>query len=82
MTYSPGDAIGVVPENRAQTVAEVLAALGFTGDERVLDHYKNEISFEEALRTRLDHRQAGARGDWAVCQAAGSGGGWRARMMS
>ena len=53
MTYAPGDAIGVIPENRAEVVAEVLAALGFTGDERVLDHYKVEISLEEALRTRL-----------------------------
>ncbi len=31
----------------------MLAALGYTGDERVLDHYKVEISFHEALRTRL-----------------------------
>jgi sulfite reductase (NADPH) flavoprotein alpha-component len=53
MTYTPGDSIGVLPENRAETVAEVLGALGFTGDERVLDHYKVEISFEEALRNRL-----------------------------
>lgn len=53
MTYTPGDAIGVLPENRAESVAEVLAAVGFTGDERVLDHYKKEISFEEALRNRL-----------------------------
>ena len=49
MTYAPGDAIGVLPENRAGIVAEVLAALGFTGEERVLDHYKMEIGFEEAL---------------------------------
>ncbi len=53
MMYTPGDAIGVLPENRAESVAEVLEALGFTGDERVLDHYKVEISFEEALRNRL-----------------------------
>jgi sulfite reductase (NADPH) flavoprotein alpha-component len=53
MTYTPGDAVGVIPENRAEAVAEVLGALGFTGDERVLDHFKAEISFEEALRTRL-----------------------------
>ena len=53
MTYTPGDSIGVIPENRAQAVAEVLERLGFTGDERVLDHYKVEISFEEALRSRL-----------------------------
>ena len=53
MEYTPGDSIGVLPENRAESVSEVLAALSFTGEERVLDHYKVEISFEEALRTRL-----------------------------
>ena len=53
MTYTPGDAVGIVPENRADAVEEVLRALGFKGDERVLDHYKVEISLEEALRTRL-----------------------------
>src|ERR1700712_5008622 len=53
MTYLPGDAVGIIPENRPAAVAEVLHALGFTGDERVLDHYKVEISFEEAVRTRL-----------------------------
>jgi sulfite reductase (NADPH) flavoprotein alpha-component len=53
MTYIPGDAVGVIPENRAEAVAEVLNALGLTGNERVLDHYKVEISFEESLRTRL-----------------------------
>ena len=44
---------GLLPENREQAVVETLAALGFTGDERVLDHYKVEISLEEALRNRL-----------------------------
>jgi sulfite reductase (NADPH) flavoprotein alpha-component len=53
MTYTPGDAVGIVPENRREAVDEVLAALGFKGDERVLDHYKVEIDLEEALRTRL-----------------------------
>jgi sulfite reductase (NADPH) flavoprotein alpha-component len=53
MTYTPGDAVGILPENRPEAVAEVLTALGFAGDERVLDHYKVEISLEEALRTRL-----------------------------
>ncbi|RRA49717.1 sulfite reductase flavoprotein subunit alpha [Acidipila sp. EB88] len=53
MDYTPGDAVGIVPENRPSEVAEVLAALHLTGDERVLDHYKKEISLEEALRTRL-----------------------------
>jgi sulfite reductase (NADPH) flavoprotein alpha-component len=53
MTYTPGDAVGIIPENRRAAVADVLEALGFTGTERVLDHYKVEISLEEALRTRL-----------------------------
>src|SRR3982074_587652 len=53
MTYTPGDAVGIIPENRPQAVADTLAALGFRGDGRVLDHYKVEISLEEALRTRL-----------------------------
>jgi sulfite reductase (NADPH) flavoprotein alpha-component len=53
MTYLPGDAVGIIPENRPAAVDEVLKALGFTGDERVLDHYKVEISLEEAVRTRL-----------------------------
>jgi sulfite reductase (NADPH) flavoprotein alpha-component len=53
MEYTPGDAVGILPENRSEAVAEVLQALKFTGDERVLDHYKVEISLEEALRTRL-----------------------------
>ena len=53
MTYTPGDAVGIIPENRSEAVADVLKALGYKGDERVLDHYKVEISLEEALRTRL-----------------------------
>jgi sulfite reductase (NADPH) flavoprotein alpha-component len=53
MTYTPGDAVGILPENRVEAVADVLAALRFKGDERVLDHYKVEISLEEALRNRL-----------------------------
>ncbi len=53
MTYTPGDAVGIVPTNRDEAIEAVLAALGFTGSERVLDHYKVEISLEEALRTRL-----------------------------
>ena len=53
MTYTPGDAVGIIPENRPEAVEVVLKALGYKGDERVLDHYKVEISLEEALRTRL-----------------------------
>jgi len=53
MTYTPGDAVGIIPENRREAVDEVLEALKFTGSERVLDHYKVEIDLDEALRTRL-----------------------------
>jgi len=53
MQYTPGDAVGIIPENRRDAVDEVLKALGFRGDERVLDHYKVEIDLDEALRTRL-----------------------------
>ena len=53
MVYTPGDAVGILPTNRDAAVEEVLKALGFTGTERVLDHYKVEISLEEAVRTRL-----------------------------
>ena len=53
MTYTPGDAVGIIPTNREEQVVSVLQVLGFTGDERVLDHYKVEISLHEALTTRL-----------------------------
>lgn len=53
MTYLPGDAVGILPTNRDSEVEAVLKQLGFKGDERVLDHYKNEISLHEAVQTRL-----------------------------
>jgi len=77
MTYTPGDSIGVLPEHRAETVAEMLTALGFTGDEHVLDHYKVEISLEEALRTRLaiGKLARGAIGQYAKLPGAAGAGG-------
>jgi sulfite reductase (NADPH) flavoprotein alpha-component len=51
MTYTPGDAVGIVPTNRESQVEEVLGALGFDGTERVLD--KVEMSLHEALTSRL-----------------------------
>ncbi|HXB62460.1 MAG TPA: hypothetical protein VNU94_06380 [Acidobacteriaceae bacterium] len=53
MQYVPGDAVGILPENRPEAVDDVLKALGFRGDERVKDHYGVEIDLHEALRTRL-----------------------------
>ena len=77
MTYTPGDAVGVVPENRAEAVAEVLTALGFSGDERVLDNNKVEISFTEALRNWLTIGKLarGSVGQYAKLPAAPSVGG-------
>jgi sulfite reductase (NADPH) flavoprotein alpha-component len=53
MAYTPGDAVGIIPTNRESQVAQVLTALGFSGSERVLDHYKVETSLHDALTTRL-----------------------------
>jgi sulfite reductase (NADPH) flavoprotein alpha-component len=53
MTYTPGDAVGILATNREAQVESVLRALGFDGTERVADHYKVEISLHEALTTRL-----------------------------
>lgn len=53
MHYTPGDAVGIIPTNREEQVESVLKALGFKGDERVLDHYKNEISLHTALTAHL-----------------------------
>jgi len=77
MACTPGDSIGVLPENRAESVAEVLAALGFSGNERVLDHYKVGISFEEALRTRLSigALTRGSVGQYAKLPGAAKVGG-------
>jgi sulfite reductase (NADPH) flavoprotein alpha-component len=77
MSYIPGDAVGVIAPNRAGAVAEVLAALGFTGDERVLDHYKVEIDFHEALRTRLaiGALQRGSLGQLSKLPGAAACGG-------
>jgi sulfite reductase (NADPH) flavoprotein alpha-component len=53
MSYTPGDAVGIIPTNREAQVESVLQALGFTGSERVQDHYKNEISLLDALTAHL-----------------------------
>ncbi len=54
MSYTPGDAVGILPQNRREAVDAVLEAMGWSGSERVHDHYKVEIDVEEALRTRLE----------------------------
>jgi sulfite reductase (NADPH) flavoprotein alpha-component len=77
MTYTPGDSVGVLPGYRTEAVAEVLAALGFTGEERVLNHYKEEISFEQALRAWLTIGKLtrGTVGQYAKLAGAANVGG-------
>ena len=53
MLYTPGDAVGIQPTNRDAEVEAVLKALGFKGDEKVLDFFKKEDTLENALRTKL-----------------------------
>ncbi len=53
MAYTPGDAVGIQPTNRDSEVEAVLKALGFKGDEKVLDFFKKEDTLDNALRTKL-----------------------------
>jgi sulfite reductase (NADPH) flavoprotein alpha-component len=53
MVYTPGDAVGIQPTNRDGEVEAVLKALGFKGDEKVLDFFKKEDTLDNALRTKL-----------------------------
>ncbi len=53
MEYTPGDAVGILPTNRDSEVEAVLKALGFKGDEKVLDFFKKETTLDDALRTKL-----------------------------
>ena len=57
MTYTPGDALGVIPTYRKEAVDEVLKALGFSGDETVIEPVKgtpgNAITVREALTSKL-----------------------------
>ncbi len=57
MTYTPGDALGVVPTYSDEAVTEVLKALGFDGSEKVIEPVKgtpgNEITVREALTSKL-----------------------------
>ncbi|EDY83619.1 sulfite reductase (NADPH) flavoprotein, alpha-component [Verrucomicrobiia bacterium DG1235] len=56
LTYQPGDALGVVPENAPDLVEEFLAAAKLDGRENV--SFKDELSipFGEVLRKHLDLR--------------------------
>jgi len=49
LTYEPGDALGICPENRASVVDEVLAATGLSGNAKLGD-----TTLAEALRHDFD----------------------------
>src|SRR5437899_2498392 len=49
LTYHPGDALGVLPCNCPELVAEIVAALGCDGEEAVLDPAQQETSLRNAL---------------------------------
>ncbi len=49
MTFEPGDSLAVLPTNDPGLVAEVLAALGATGDEAVMDLDPKPCTLREAL---------------------------------
>ncbi len=51
LTYEAGDALGVVPTNCPALVEQLLATLGFTGDERVGD--SSPVSIHQLLSTGL-----------------------------
>jgi sulfite reductase (NADPH) flavoprotein alpha-component len=49
ITYKPGDALGVYPENCPQTVQQIMERLGATGAEDVLGWDDQVTSFHDAL---------------------------------
>lgn len=54
LEYEAGDALAVVPENAPDTVADILAATGFSGAEKVTPKGGEETSLIEALTKDLD----------------------------
>jgi len=53
MSYTPGDAVGILPTNREDEVDAVLQGLGYTGSEAVVDFFKKPTTLDVALRTML-----------------------------
>jgi len=54
MTYQPGDALAVIPSNRAEDVEAILKATGFNGDETVTLPKGEERKLMDALTHDLD----------------------------
>ena len=53
LVYEAGDALGVIAQNCASLVADVIAALGCDGEEAVTTH-SGELSLRSALTTQFD----------------------------
>ena len=53
LSYEPGDSLAVIADNPPQLIEELLAALGFTGDEEVTIK-DSTIPIRDALRTELE----------------------------
>ena len=49
ITYEVGDSLGVFPTNNPSLVEEVIALLGLTGEEEVVDTNSQPVSLREAL---------------------------------
>ncbi|MBC2606981.1 assimilatory sulfite reductase (NADPH) flavoprotein subunit [Pelagicoccus albus] len=56
LTYQPGDALGVVPENASDLIEEFLEAAKIDGRENVSFKEELSIPFREVLRKHLDLR--------------------------
>jgi sulfite reductase (NADPH) flavoprotein alpha-component len=61
ITYEVGDALGIIPQNDPDLVSEILAALGFDGEEEVSGAKGDKISIRLALsrdyQIRAPHRE-------------------------
>ncbi|CAB1275209.1 assimilatory sulfite reductase (NADPH) flavoprotein subunit [Candidatus Nitrosacidococcus tergens] len=49
LSFKPGDALGVVPTNHPELVAELIEALGFSSGEKIANAKEEEISLDKAL---------------------------------
>jgi sulfite reductase (NADPH) flavoprotein alpha-component len=52
LSYLPGDAVGVHPQNDPATVDRIVASIGATGDEPVAGPHAEPLTFREALLNR------------------------------
>jgi len=57
LTYEPGDALGVLPENCSDLVSEIIATGGWRADERVRASDGQEMSLVAALLRKCDIRK-------------------------